>query len=205
MDFSYRITWECVSIRIHYWANQRGFLRISVDHWYMLFALVILVPVSYKEKCLGCITSTSFLLILGSPERWVTGDRCLFGTPARRVCVFGRVRHFAVGTAAIAWHRSEFQSFWQRNSLGLQPSKTKELVCEAMVDSFTLLQVAAIENIETLLQVVAIEYIESYRSDNVILSQLEELDKWASLGVNGHFTGPGSQRSQRKNGGFNAL
>ena len=74
-----------------------------------------------------------------------------------------------------------------------------------MVDSFTLLQVAAIENIETLLQVVAIEYIESYRSDNVILSQLEELDKWASLGVNGHFTGPGSQRSQRKNGGFNAL
>lgn len=121
--------------------------------------------------------------ILGSQERWVTGDGCLFGSPARRVCVSGRVRHFAVGTADIAWHR-EFYGFGQRNSLGLQPSKTKELVCEAMVDSLAVLDV-----------LVA---IESYRPDNLVLSWLEELDKWASLGVNGHFTGPGSQQSQRK-------
>lgn len=46
--------------------------------------------------------------------------------------------------------------FGQRNSLGLQPSKTKELVCEAMVDSLAVLDV-----------LVA---IESYRPDNLVLS-----------------------------------
>ena len=39
-----------------FFSNHKGFLRISLDHWYMQIALVILVPVYCNAKWLRCIT-----------------------------------------------------------------------------------------------------------------------------------------------------